>query len=612
MHFDFLYFRIKDKQFKINIMQLPPNNLLQGGKYKIESVLGQGGFGITYQALQTGLNRQVAIKEFFMKRYCERDLLTCKLTVSSESNSIEVESYRRKFIKEAQIIASLDHPNIIRIYDVFEENNTAYYVMEYIDGGSLEDCINKHGALTETEALYYIHEIAYSLEYIHQRNINHFDVKPSNILLRHNTQNLVLIDFGLAKHYDEQGQITSTTPIGISFGYAPLEQYKQGGVNTFSPASDIYSLGAVLYKLLTGQRPMDAEEIFNNGFPELSHNLSSDVSRAIRKAMEPRKKDRPQTIKEFLELLDNRRNNEESIDETIIIPQNNKTKVDNFHRIIINGLPVRWNFYHNTTTTGNKEREIKNRLSFIINRMQKSADNTYYIDKYPLLDDIWGILYDKDFTLITGKWAKPLYTETYNIFRLLNTLQLHTGLPFRLPFVNEWQQELTSSALSKSLLYNPFENTFYTNNEKGLEKIQDIFCGEYCIHLVCDANPVWFENKNGKYALYNAKGDLLSPHKYDSVELWNHGFARVWIADKVGMINQQGEEVIPVAYDSLKDVNPYTCIPGPGPWFVTETYLGTEFRKGEMRGCFRVKGKSDMSLDANMTAAEWKERETYT
>ena len=105
MHFDFLYFRIKDKQFKINIMQLPPNNLLQGGKYKIESVLGQGGFGITYQALQTGLNRQVAIKEFFMKRYCERDLLTCKLTVSSESNSIEVESYRRKFIKEAQIIA---------------------------------------------------------------------------------------------------------------------------------------------------------------------------------------------------------------------------------------------------------------------------------------------------------------------------------------------------------------------------------------------------------------------------------------------------------------------------------------------------------------------------
>lgn len=178
--------------------------------------------------------------------------------------------------------------------------------------------------------------------------------------------------------------------------------------------------------------------------------------------------------------------------------------------------------------------------------------------------------------------------------------------------MNEWQQELTSSALSKSLLYNPFENTFYTNNEKGLEKIQDIFCGEYCIHLVCDANPVWFENKNGKYALYHAKGGLLSPHKYDNVELWNHGFARVWIADKVGMINQQGEEVIPVAYDSLKDVNPYTCIPGPGPWFVTETYLGTEFRKGEMRGCFRVKGKSDMSLDANMTAAEWKERETYT
>lgn len=128
-------------------MQLHPNSLLQGGKYKIESVLGQGGFGITYLGWQTRLNRRVAIKEFFMKEYCNRNADTSHITIGTEGSRELVARFQQKFIKEAQSIAGLNHPNIIRIHDVFEENDTAYYVMEYIEGGSLQEYVTRYGAL---------------------------------------------------------------------------------------------------------------------------------------------------------------------------------------------------------------------------------------------------------------------------------------------------------------------------------------------------------------------------------------------------------------------------------------------------------------------------------
>ena len=215
-------------------MNLQPGIFLQGGKYRIDKVLAQGGFGITYLGLQTGLNRRVAVKEFFMRQYCDRDAGTTEVCVLSRGAVDEVNRFKQKFIREAQIIASLDNSHIVHIHDVFEENGTAYYVMEYVEGGSLEDYVHRHGALSEVEALQYVRVVAGALEYIHSRHICHLDIKPGNILLRSDGE-AVLIDFGLAKHYDESGQQTSITPVGISYGYAPLEQYQQGGVNTFSP-----------------------------------------------------------------------------------------------------------------------------------------------------------------------------------------------------------------------------------------------------------------------------------------------------------------------------------------------------------------------------------------
>ena len=284
-------------------MHLRQGTLLQNGKYRIEKVLGQGGFGITYLAEQTSLHRKVAIKEFFMKEYCNRESDASHVSVPSVGSKELVEKFREKFVKEAQIIAGFNHNNIIKIYEVFEENNTAYYVMDYY-GKSLSEYLSQKKILTEGMALMFIRQISSALSYIHSRNFNHLDVKPGNVLLDNNN-NAVLIDFGLTKHYDNDGGQTSSTPVGISKGYAPLEQYKQGGVSTFSPSTDIYSLGATLYKLLTGTTPPEADEIYENGlsFPTNVH-ISESMKKAIAYAMQPKRKDRPQSIEEFLVALE--------------------------------------------------------------------------------------------------------------------------------------------------------------------------------------------------------------------------------------------------------------------------------------------------------------------
>ena len=303
------------------MQHLSEGTLLQGGKFKIEKSLGQGGFGITYLASQTisvegsigeiKTEIKLAIKEFFMKDVCNRDENSTIVSVPSVGSKELVERFKQKFIKEARSISKLKHPHIVKVVDIFEENGTAYYVMEYHNGGSLGDLVKDGNPLPESDAVRYITQIADAVGYIHKQKINHLDIKPGNILLD-GKSNGILIDFGLSKQYDEQGSQTSSTPVGISHGYAPMEQYKQNGVSTFSPQSDIYSLGATLYKLVTGVTPPQAMDIFNDGLPELPVHLSDGVKKAIEQAMQLHKNDRPATAEEFIALL--------SADAAVVVP----------------------------------------------------------------------------------------------------------------------------------------------------------------------------------------------------------------------------------------------------------------------------------------------------
>ena len=285
-------------------MTLQQDYTLQDGKYRILKVLGQGGFGITYLAIQVRLDRKVAIKEFFMKDFCERNETTSQVALGTAGSREKVNSCRKKFLKEAKHIALLNHPNIIRIIDVFDENSTSYYVMEYIEGGSLENKLGTTG-LSMSDATRYILQVAETLKYIHKKNIAHLDIKLSNIMLNGNDE-IVLIDFGVSKQYDfSTGGQTSVSPAGYSSGYAPLEQYDSNGVKEFSPKPDIYSLGATYFKLLTGITPLNAFRITKDFLQEnlKAKGVPTAVISIICKSMEKLQENRFSDVCSFIEGL---------------------------------------------------------------------------------------------------------------------------------------------------------------------------------------------------------------------------------------------------------------------------------------------------------------------
>lgn len=157
------------------MQQLSAGATLQGGKYIIERVLGQGGFGITYLATHSFLEKQVAIKEFFPKDFCERNSDTSHITLGNANTSELVAKLKEKFLKEAKNISKLNHPNIVAIHDIFEENGTAYYLMDFINGVSLNDRIKSLGPMSEADALRYIRADGSAIAYMHTKQMNHLD-----------------------------------------------------------------------------------------------------------------------------------------------------------------------------------------------------------------------------------------------------------------------------------------------------------------------------------------------------------------------------------------------------------------------------------------------------
>ena len=280
-------------------MHLKPGTLLQESKYKILRFIKSGGFGCTYEAEHTVFGEKVAIKEFFPKDFCNRDEDSLHVTVGTQSKTALVAKLKRKFIEEAVALRRLSHPGIVKVADVFEENGTAYYVMDYIDGCSLDDIVKRGGAIPEAKALRYIRQVGVALDYVHSKNRLHLDIKPGNLMVDAE-ESVILIDFGASKQYDEENGENTSTIIGMTPGYAPLEQYKRGGLSDFSPATDIYSLGATLYKMLTGKTPPEALDVYENGLPSFSTFVSSQVRSALVKAMSPKRTGRFQSVMEFM------------------------------------------------------------------------------------------------------------------------------------------------------------------------------------------------------------------------------------------------------------------------------------------------------------------------
>lgn len=274
--------------------------MLRANTYRIERVLGQGGFGITYLATDVTLEREVAIKEFFPKDYCARDQRNGHVLVSNPSNAKFVEQLKVKFLKEARNIVKFDNPYIIKIHAAFEENNTAYYVMDYIEGMTISEMVKQNGPMPMRQATEYMAKIGSALSYLHNSHINHLDVKPANILVRRKDNTPILIDFGLSKQYDKEGQQMSMFLGGVSHGYTPPEQYNNEGLKNFSPQSDLYSLAATYYYMLSGVVPPTSTSLLEDEltFPAtIPAELISDISTA----MSPARKYRHETVRQFVE-----------------------------------------------------------------------------------------------------------------------------------------------------------------------------------------------------------------------------------------------------------------------------------------------------------------------
>ncbi|MBQ7634859.1 MAG: protein kinase [Bacteroidaceae bacterium] len=291
-----------------------PDGTNIGGRYRIVNFINHGGFGNTYRAIDTRLADDnetvyVVIKEFFIKRMNMRNAHTGFVFVRNPEDQKDFDIQRRKFIREAKRIYRLRHPGIVRVTDIIpDENGTSYYVMDYIPGQSLSALLHARGPLPEAEAVEYIRQLLSTLIMVHGNHMLHLDIKPGNIMLDKDGR-AVLIDFGTSKVFDVtsgESSTTSSAPIAYTPRYAPTEQMLNE-LKLIGPATDLYAVGATLYRLLTNSEPPSAGEILRANNPsEVFHyplGVSSRIQSLVTHLMAANIKDRPGSAQQVYDFL---------------------------------------------------------------------------------------------------------------------------------------------------------------------------------------------------------------------------------------------------------------------------------------------------------------------
>ena len=273
-------------------------------EYCIERVLGHGGFGITYLAQDTHLDKRVAIKEYLPNELAAR-AEDNTVTMRSEDSREAFDWGRTNFVKEARVLARFSHPNLIQVHRFFEVNGTAYIVMEYAEGTTLAALLKRESILPQDRIRHILHPILNGLEQVHQKGVLHRDIKPDNIILREDGSP-VLIDFGAARQ--NMGSATLSAMNVFTAGYAPLEQY--GATGAQGPWTDVYALAAVTYRMVSGKKPMDAVNRIGSSDPVTPATVVGEGKyaphflAAIDWGLAVRSEDRPQNIADWRQALD--------------------------------------------------------------------------------------------------------------------------------------------------------------------------------------------------------------------------------------------------------------------------------------------------------------------
>lgn len=277
---------------------MPPNHILNR-RYIISDLIGQGGFGITYRAFDTRKNIYRCIKELFVSGSSTRqnDYSVHSLPIMGFSFGDLV----IRFIEEAENLSKFNHPNIVDVRGVFQENGTAYMVLEYLEGVTVASYLKKHRKMPVPMALEITLQILKALSLVHDFQMLHRDIKPDNIILTPDSR-AVLIDFGSSRLFDYENNENHTAI--LSPGYAPLEQYSENSPK--HPCTDIYAIGATLYHMLTGYRPASSPDRTQNRLP-MPHEICSDVdtvlSSIVMLCMELNMEERMQSAEELMDIL---------------------------------------------------------------------------------------------------------------------------------------------------------------------------------------------------------------------------------------------------------------------------------------------------------------------
>ena len=273
------------------------DGLILNNRYKILRFLSSGGFGNTYEAEDLDEGSHVAIKELFISGTCKRESDDRQVSISVAENRALFRKQKEKFRKEAARLRAINHPGVVKVSDEFEENGTAYYVMDYVRGKSLDE-MQRSGVLDEKRSVQYIKQVLSAIEAVHDAGILHLDIKPSNVMINENNKAIV-IDFGASKQLEtvDGKSLSLSTGIACTPGYAPIEQMS-GKRDLMGRHTDIYAIGATLYKLITGITPPDPSEIaVTGGLPDFK--ASPEVVAVVKASVQNNFNARPQSIAEF-------------------------------------------------------------------------------------------------------------------------------------------------------------------------------------------------------------------------------------------------------------------------------------------------------------------------
>jgi serine/threonine protein kinase len=492
-------------------------------------MLGQSSSGITYLAradLQADpaatieTKENVVIREFFMKDFCLREESASQVT-SADKQEI-VEACRNRFIEEAMNLSRLRHPNIVKVIDVFEQNGAAYYVMEYIEGRSLRECVENKGILPEHEALNYIRQAAYALAYIHEHQITHLNIKPDNIICKPDN-NIVLIDFGILKSFNIQAIDIDTSADLNNCAYVPFGQDKSDDPQQFSAVTDVYSLAATLYELLTAVTP----PMPGKGLLSLPDHISKPVASAIEKSMQPAHK-RPQSIRSFLQLLYSSDaavagEPEQEVSEVSEVSPQTLIRVESkgkYGYVDANGkkiIPLKYD----------KAEEFSDGLALV-----KLSNKYSYIDT-------------------SGRIVIALKYEFIGAFSDGLALVKLNG---KFGYMDTRGKKIISPKYDKAGDFSEGFARVKLNNKYGYINTK----GKKIIPLKYDRSGNFSEGLawvriNSKYGYINTKGEEVIPLKYDRAGDFSKGIARVEIDCECGYINTKGEEIIPPKYDWVWD-----------------------------------------------------------